>query len=180
MPEGRPGDAASESRSPGPRKECNTQGNRRLTAGARTAGSGGGVEGRYRVHGWLGEPQSSRQLCLLHSPPPELRPHHGRPQPPGLPENLAASLKPRRSHPTSLQSPPATPQIRTGSFGSYPVTRASHCRQARGRLLDPTANRLPQFPAPVTSAARPRGVFLDYPGLPAWRSRGVAANHPIP
>ncbi|XP_036194285.1 translation initiation factor IF-2-like [Myotis myotis] len=56
------------------------------------------------------------------------------------------------------RQPPRQPEPR--AFRCCPVTRASHRREARGRLLAPTLTVPPKSPVPLTSAARQPGVFL--------------------
>lgn len=72
----------------------------RSKAGGRRWGSGG-------VNRWVGEPvfREGRPNSLR---PDKLQPHPGS-QPPRLPENISASLQPRRRHPTGPRSPPPSP-----------------------------------------------------------------------
>lgn len=101
--------------------------------------------------------------------------HQGRPQPPRRPENLATSLQPRRSHPTSPQSPPASPQIRIGSFSSCPVTRASNCPQARIAFSTPRQPP-PRLPSPSHLS---REAARRLPLLPRFQLGGPEALLPI-
>lgn len=126
----------------------------------------------------MGECQPSGQVGQIPSAPPKLQPHPG-PQPPWLPQILSASPQQRRRHPTGPRSPPASPQSRARLLQRLPCHQGFPPPSGPGAPPRPHADRFPESPAPLYLSRAAATHPLQQLRLPAWLTRGVAANHPI-
>ena len=179
-PRGLAGRCARQVRPPVPGKS-NTHGNRsqgppRRPAGQLRApddrpkpgGGGGGVNASLRG--------KSAKFPLLRqsSSPTRVLSHPGCPRSPPPPSSRGAETQPARG----ARRPPRKPE--PGSLSAYP-----DCHQdfpppsGLGAPPRPHTNRFPESLAPLYLGRAAARSSLQQLRLPAWLTRGIAANHPI-
>lgn len=134
--------------------------------------------GRRGVNGWVGESQPSPQASRLPSAPPKLQAHQG-PQPARLPNNLSAFLPAAARPPNQPTKParvPASPNPAPSAPALLPgLPAAIRPRGASSTPCQPLSRVLsPSYLSRAAARCLPRLLRL-----PAWRYRGVAANHPL-